>query len=216
MPKLNMAPTKSNQLALRRQLALASQGFNLLEQKREILVMGLMRLMDRVKAMQVEVEERTEKAYRALRFALVRHGYHDTRNIASTIHYDHDIRITTHVTAGVRTPAITMTQGEFTPQFSFAATDSTIDKTMAEFLELSKTMARLAEMESSVWLMARELKKTQRRVNALEHIFLPEYKETLHYISESLESKELDTFFSMKMIKKKLDRAASDQPSPEK
>ena len=207
MPRLNLAPTKSNQIALKHNLALANQGFNLLEQKREILVMGLMRLMDRVQAMQAEVEERTEKAYRSLRYALVRNGYHNTRNIASTIHYERTMHITTRVTAGVRTPVIDMTQGEFEPQFSFASSDSSIDRVMADFLELTKTLAKLAEMESSVWLMARELKKTQRRVNALEHIFLPEYKETLHFINEVLEGKELDTFFSRKMIKKRLEQA---------
>ena len=206
MAKLNIAPTKSNQIAMKHNLALATQGFNLLEQKREILVMSLMRLMDRVQAMQQEVEERTQKAYRSLKYALVRNGYHNTRNIAATIRYDHDIRISSHVTAGVRIPDITMVQDDFKPQFSFASTDSSIDRTMQDFLELAKTMAKLAEMENSVWLMARELKKTQRRVNALEHIFLPEYRETLHSINEAIEGKELETFFSMKMIKKKLEQ----------
>jgi vacuolar-type H+-ATPase subunit D/Vma8 len=44
-------------------------------------------------------------------------------------------------------------------------------------------------------------------VNALEHIFIPDYRDTLHYIAESLESKELDSFFTNKMVKKRLEAA---------
>ena len=70
-------------------------------------------------------------------------------------------------------------------------------------------------METTVLILARELKKTQRRVNALEHIFIPDYKETLHYIGESLESKELDSFFTSKMIKKRLEAAQAAKEDSE-
>ena len=78
---------------------------------------------------------------------------------------------------------------------------------MQEFLKLLEIVTRLAEVETTVMLLARELKKTQRRVNALEHIFIPDYRDTLHYIAESLESKELDSFFTNKMVKKRLEAA---------
>ena len=175
MSRLNIAPTKSSQLVLKRSLRMASEGFTLLEQKREILVMELMRLLDRVKQVQAELAVRRQKAYSTLRQALAHNGYHHLRNIADGIHYDH-----------------------------------------------LETAGKLAELETSVWLLARELKKTQRRVNALEQIFIPNYKDTLRYIAEALESKELDSFFTMKMVKKRLTKAkeeppaepAGDQPAP--
>ena len=71
----------------------------------------------------------------------------------------------------------------------------------------------MAELESSVWLLARELKKTQRHVNALEHIFIPDYKETLKYVDQVLESKELDSFFTMKVVKKRMGGKAEDGES---
>ena len=75
MSRINIAPTKSNQIRLKRDLAMASEGFSLLEQKREILVMELMRLLDRVKEVQFELEERSQKASSTLRMALSRNGY---------------------------------------------------------------------------------------------------------------------------------------------
>lgn len=206
MSRLNIAPTKSNQIALKRDLKMASQGFSLLEQKREILVMELMRLIDRVKEAQQEIEKRCSKAYATLRYALAYDGYHQMRNIASGIQYDHKFYDGFKVVAGIRIPLLETSQGEFKSQFGFAGTDSLVDQTMEDFLSLTEAASHLAELETAVWLLARELKKTQRRVNALEHIFIPDYKDTLHFIGESLEGKELDAFFTMKMVKKRLEK----------
>ncbi len=216
MSRINIAPTKSNQIRLKRDLAMASEGFSLLEQKREILVMELMRLLDRVKEVQFELEERSQKASSTLRMALSRNGYQRMKSISGGIHYDHDISVDTRVAAGVRIPTIKVEQSEFKAQFGFVGTDSLADQTMLDFLKLSETASRLAELETSVWLLARELKKTQRRVNALEHIFIPNYKETLHFVEGQLEGRELDSFFTMKMVKKRLEAANEEQYKAER
>ena len=201
--RLNIAPTKSNQLRIKRELEMASDGYQLLEQKREILVMELMRLLDQVKAVQKEMELRQQKAYATLRRALALNGYNEMHRIAEGIQYNHDIVAETRVIAGVRVPELKMSQGKFHSQFGFVGTDSQVDQTMEDFLALAETVGHLAELETAVWLLARELRKTQRRVNALDSIFLPQYRKTLHFIEESLESKELDSFFTLKMVKKK-------------
>ncbi len=207
MSRLNVAPTKSNQLGLRRDLAMATEGFALLDQKREILVIELMRLLDRVRRVQKGLHEVQERAYETLKKAITGNGYHRMRNVASGIRYDHNVRADMHVVAGIRVPTISVERGEFSSQFGFSGTDSLVDLTMRDFLELLAIIGEMAALETSVWLLARELKKTQRRVNALEQIFIPDFEDTLRYISESLEGKELESFFVMKMIKAKLEEA---------
>lgn len=202
--KLNVPPTKTNQLILKQDLAMATEGFDLLEQKREILVMELMHLLDRVKLVHQELEERRKKAYDTLKRALSFNGYYHMRNIASGIRYDHKVTSHTRVAAGIRIPTLEIEQGEFKLQYGFAGTDSLVDQTVSDFLLLLEVAGKLAELETSVWLLARELKKTQRQVNALEHVFIPDYKETLKYIEQVLESKELDSFFTMKLAKKQM------------
>ncbi len=204
MSRLNIAPTKSNQLNLKRDLEMASEGFILLEQKREILVMELMRLLNRIKTIQIELRQRRNAAYATLRKAIAQNGYHHTRNIANGIYYQHEISTNQRLTAGVRTPIIKARHGEFYSQYGFVGTDSLIDQTMMDFLKLLEIIAQVAELENSIILLARELKKAQRRVNALEHLFIPDFKDTLRYIAEVLESKDLDSFFTLKMVKKKL------------
>lgn len=201
MSRLNVAPTKSSQIVLRRDLAMASEGFTLLEQKREILVMELMRLVDRVQVVQSAVEECRERAYATLRKAIARNGYHRMRNIGVGIHYEHKVRTEARVIAGIRVPQVSVEHGQFSGQYGFVGTDSLVDQTMRDFLALLEAVGHLAELESAVWLLARELKKTQRRVNALEQIFIPDFKDTLRHIGEVLEGKDLESFFMMKMVK---------------
>lgn len=75
MPRLNIPPTKSNQLKVQRDLEMATEGFNLLDQKREILVMELMRLLDRVRRVEKKLEETRNNAYNVLKTALAKNGY---------------------------------------------------------------------------------------------------------------------------------------------
>jgi V/A-type H+/Na+-transporting ATPase subunit D len=205
--RLNVAPTKSNQLDMKRDLAMATEGFNLLEQKREILVMELMRLLDRVRDAQAKVRACREQAYGTLRQAVARNGSERLRSVAEGIRYEHRVRTRTHIVAGVRVPDIQVEHGDFHSQFGFGGTDALTDDTMAQFLELLEAVGKLAELETAAWLLARELRKTQRRVNALEQIFIPDFEDTLRYIGETLESKDLESFFVMKMIKKRKAKA---------
>lgn len=215
MGRLNVAPTKSVQLNMKRDLEMATEGYNLLEQKREILVMEMMRMLGRVQEVQKTLTEKREIAYRTLRKAIAQNGQLHLKNVATGIHYEHQVKVSSTVVAGFRTPHIVTDHAQFHSQYGFAGTDALVDATMQHFLELMEVIAGLAELETTVMLLARELKKTQRRVNALEHIFIPDYKATLHYIGESLESKELDSFFTSKMIKKRLEAAQTAKGTTE-
>ena len=205
MSIINVPPTKTKQLEMKRDLAMATEGYTLLEQKREILVMELMNLLERAKELQKTVDDCREKAYSSLRKAICTNGLHEMRSISAGIQYDHRIALKQRVSAGVRVPEFELQHVEYTPQYGFVGTDSLTDATMADFLKLLEALGKLAELESEVCLLARELKKTQRHVNALEHIFIPNYKDTLNYIGAALESKELESFLTMKKVKKNME-----------
>ena len=72
MAKLNVAPTKSNLLAMKEQLAISTNGYDLLEEKREILVRELMHLVEKVKLLEQEIDKVVAQAYPALKKLLVR------------------------------------------------------------------------------------------------------------------------------------------------
>jgi V/A-type H+-transporting ATPase subunit D len=67
-----------------------------------------------------------------------------------------------------------------------------------------ESIDRLAEIQNAVFRLAREVRKTQRRVNALEKIFIPAYVETLRFITDALEERERDEFIVMRKVKERL------------
>jgi V/A-type H+-transporting ATPase subunit D len=75
---------------------------------------------------------------------------------------------------------------------------------MSRFVELLPLLAELAELGNAVFRLSRELRKTQRRCNALSKIFIPDYHETINYITGALEERERESFIILKMIRDRL------------
>ena len=90
-------------------------------------------------------------------------------------------------------------------------TSANTDTTLRQFVELLPALAELAELQTAVLRLARELRKTQRRCNALSKIFIPSYLETITYITATLEERERESFIIFKMIR---DRIARNEEQP--
>ena len=80
-----------------------------------------------------------------------------------------------------------------------------IDNALNDFKEVLQLMGRLAELKISIMRLAREVRKTIRKVNALEKIAIPELAESVKNIQNRLEENERDMFILMKMIKRRLE-----------
>ena len=96
----------------------------------------------------------------------------------------------------IRLPAAEL---KYSPINSFAECDETV----LEFFELLKICTELAAVRTIAWRLAREVRKTQRRVNALEKMVIPAARETKAYIESVLEEKDRDAFFATKLLKRK-------------
>jgi V/A-type H+-transporting ATPase subunit D len=81
-----------------------------------------------------------------------------------------------------------------------------IDSSLSLFKDVLKLLGKLAELKISVLRLANEVKKTIRKVNALEKIAIPDFKETVHYIQGRLEENERDMFTLMKRVKENLEK----------
>ena len=91
MTKLNIAPTKSNLLAMKEQLAVSTNGYELLEEKREILVRELMHMVEQVKVLEKDIEKVTSQAYPALKRMLMMDGADQIERISHAVHYDFEM-----------------------------------------------------------------------------------------------------------------------------
>ena len=213
MPKLNVPPTKSSLLVVKRDLAFAEEGYALLEQKREILVFELMSRLQRARAVQKEVDDRMAAARGSLRAALASAGAAQMLQESLGIMGTHEIGLSEQRVMGINLPTVEVSVKPAAPEFAPGAGAVQSDDVMKLFLTALGTIGKLAEVENSVVRLARELKKTQRRVNALDKIFLPDYRETVKYITDVLEERERDGLVIMKMTKAKMEeRGESDGP----
>ena len=201
MAKLNVAPTKSNLLSIKEQLAVSEQGYELLEQKREILVMELMRKVEQVKLLEARIDTCIEKAYPSLRNMLLTVGGDRVERIAHAVDYSFDITEKPQVIGGMNFTSLDVTLPRRELFNSFLGTFPDSDEVMAHFFNLLTLLTQMASIRTIVWRLAMEVKKTQRRVNALDKMVIPQDKETVAYIESVLEERERDNVFVLKSLK---------------
>ncbi len=200
MPK-QVAPTRSNYLSIEKSLEHAERGYDLLERKRQILVMELMDRMEAARTAQKEVKEKVTEAFDALRKAAQTSGSERLLRETCGISGGYDIKMRTRSVMGVPIPDIDLESQQQELPFGLLFGGSGADEVRRKFQETLEPIARLAEVENAVLRLAREIKRTQRRVNALENTFIPDYEDTLEYIGDSLEERDREELVIMKKVK---------------
>jgi V/A-type H+-transporting ATPase subunit D len=206
MAQLNYAPTKTNLLRLRSDLKFAQQGYDLLDQKRIILIVELLALVDQTANCQSRVESALAKAYKALEEAVFDMGKLKVQYLTGAVNIATDIAVHSRRVMGVTLPVVETKFEEHRPYYSPMGTSFWIDSSLQSFKEALKLLGKLSELKISTLRLANEVKRTIRKVNALEKIAIPDLKETVHYIEGRLEENERDMFVLMKMVKENLDK----------
>ena len=210
MPKLNVAPTKSNLLGLQRQLEFAQEGYDLLEQKRQILIFELMSRLARAEEAEKRVGNGVGHAFTALREATLDIGSRALEEAAFAVNMRHEVSLSDDRLMGMGVPKISLQEDPMGVRFGVGSTSSNTDVAMSRFIDLLPSLAELAELVNAVMRLARELRRTQRRCNALSKIFIPQYRETIDYIMGSLEERERESLIILKMIRNRLEGEAGD------
>ncbi|MCI1209764.1 MAG: V-type ATP synthase subunit D [Treponema sp.] len=201
MAKLDIAPTKSNLLKMKEQLAVSQDGYDLLEQKREILVMELMRMVEKVKLLERDIEKVIQTAYPALKRMLMSVGGDRVEQIANAVQYNFTIKEKPVTIAGMGFSSIDVELPKRELFYSLLGTYADSDKVMVDFFHLLSLLTEMASIRTIVWRLATEVKKTQRRVNALDKMVIPQTKDTKIYIESVLEERERENVFALKALK---------------
>lgn len=199
----NIAPTKSNLMSAKSTLEFSKKGFELLDQKRNVLIREIMGLLDSAKDIQTRINSTFGEAYEALKMASLTMGIASVEDIANSTFENSDIEMLHKSVMGVEIPIVKYDKLEAIPSYSFYQTNTSMDVAFKKFYEIKYFIIELAEIESSVYKLAVEIKKTQKRANALENIQIPKYEEIVKYIQDALEEKDREDFFRLKVVKKK-------------
>ncbi len=188
-------------MRLREELALAREGFDVLDKKREALTTELLEAARAASTLDAEVRRRFAQAYAALELARLTLGreHLEWASLSAVPTLEVEVRME-HV-MGVSVPVVEL-QGA-PPDIPYGPGDTTVilDEAVTAFRQLLAEIPRLAERKTAVWRVARELQATQRRVNALRQLTIPQFEETIAHIEAALEEREREEAFRLKRLK---------------
>ncbi len=198
----NMAPTKANLLKAKGLLSFSNKGFDLLDKKRNVLIREMMGMIAKTDALQTEIQETYQQAYEGLRFANITLGVSTVEEIAISIPKNEDYQVLLRSVMGVEIPEVRYTEENLEVSYGFFRTNAALDTAVENFRRVRFLTYQLAELETTIYKLAMEIRKTQKRANALEKIQIPKYKAMVKKIQETLEEKEREDFFRLKKVKK--------------
>jgi V/A-type H+/Na+-transporting ATPase subunit D len=207
MPRINIPPTRSNLIRVRQDLQFAREGYEILDRKREVLTTELIRVAHEAAALQEEMWKLIAEAYRALEKAQLTMGTEHVEWAALAAHKSVDVQLKFRGIMGVPLPLIEASGGPPEMLYSLGDTSATLDEASASFHEVLSRIPDLSRLVTAVFRLANELRKTQRRVNALQHIFIPEYEETVAFIVSTLEERDREETFRLKLLKTRSEHA---------
>jgi len=209
----SIAPTRSNLMKLKDELQFSRLGYELLDQKRSILVSELLMLVDQAVDYQNKVEKALLDADKALEEAVMHMGRLRVGNLSGAIDINSSISLGKRKVMGVLLPKVdTQFSGEG-PFFSPEGTSMLSEVAISKYREALSLMGKMAELKVSIMRLSREVKKTIHKVNALEKIVIPDKMETLSYLQSRIEEAERESFVLLKAVKENMQRKNDEKRS---
>jgi V/A-type H+-transporting ATPase subunit D len=197
------SPTRMNLLSRRSQLGLALRGVDLLQKKRDALVREFFALIHETLEARRQLNAAGRKAHRALFLAKAFDGPREVEVFALGIPIISDAQAELESVWGTRVPRLEVAWPRETPASPLSVGGQTL-AAQAAFRNLSQALLWIANTESRLRRIGEEIRKTARRVNALEQAVIPGIQSEMHYIQQVLDQQEQEDIFRLKRIKGKM------------
>ena len=206
-----IAPTRSNLMRIRDELAFSRLGYELLDQKRSILVSELLTLVDQAVDYQNRVEKALGEAQKSLEDSIMHMGRLRLGNLAGAVGITSEIELGRRKVMGVQLPKVHTSVSGQGPFFSPEGTSMLSEVAIEKYRDALTLMGQMAELKVSIMRLSREVKKTIRKVNALEKLVIPDKEETMKYLEGRIEESERENFILLKSVKDRLERTQTQE-----
>ncbi len=208
MTRLNVNPTRMEMRALKSRLKTAVRGHKLLKDKSDETVRRFMEYVRLNRKLRRETEAEVTAALKAF---LLASAANSPESIAEAVEVPaREVRLKSGECniMSVYVPQIEIEEGddkELYP-YSFATVSSELDDSLKNLGKVLVKLIRLAEVEKTCNMLADEIEKTRRRVNALEYVLIPDYEETIKYITMKLDENERANTIRLMKVKSMLEK----------
>jgi len=189
-------PTKGFLMDMKRRIGFIERGTEFLKLKRDQLAKELTTSLDVLRGRRKLLMDILQEAYAAVTAAYLSLGPMEVQSQTRSIKSSLELEVLPRAVMGVRYPFVKI--GE-KPQVT-AELDITLSVASDKVYEILDDIIRLAEFETRVERIADELGKTNRKVNALENIIIPEYNQIIKFIEDKLDEESLEELVRMKLI----------------
>ena len=205
MAKTRVNPTRMELTKLKKKLSTATRGHKLLKDKRDELMRQFLDLVRENKTLREKVEKGIKNANK--NFVLAKSSMNEESINVALMAPRQEVFLETR-TKNVM--SVDIPEFEYKTKtankndiysYGFAFTSSDLDDAVTSLQEILPDMLRLAEIEKACQLMAAEIEKTRRRVNALEHVLIPEMRENIKFIKMKLDENERSTQIRLMKVK---------------
>lgn len=207
--KLNVNPTRMELLRLRRRLAVAVRGHKLLKDKLEGITREFMEIAKQYKEYRLAVDNELPDVLKLFVLAEITSSRQVTEHALQSTRQDLHLDVGSRRLMSVIIPRIDVSFGEPGGLYSFIHTSPELDGAIDSLKAFLPRLLKMAELEESVRLLSREIERTRRRVNALEHTFIPRMAETIRFITGKLD--EMERSNTSRLMKIKAIRLAQEQ-----
>jgi len=204
----NIHPTRMELLGMKKKIKTAEKGHRLLKEKRDALIMKFFEIIDKARSVRSKLIDTIGHSYENLIKAESIMGPSNVESIAESIPGISELKLKPENIIGVSIPRLESVEmggirESIGVEYSPMTTSSVLDEAANDFGEVLQQIIQLVEKEEQVRRLSGEIKKTKRRVNALEYIMIPRLKNTKKYIQMRLEEIERENFFRLKVVKRK-------------
>lgn len=202
MAKVNA--TRMSLLKLRKKIKIARRGHKLLKDKRDELMKQFLSLIHRNRELREEVERELMKVYETFMMARSLMSPEAVEEALTLPKAEMKVEISTRLIMNVTVPRLEITQRGGGFSYGFLGVPAELDESLERLQVLMPKLIQLAEMEKSLELLAAEVEKTRRRVNALEYVLLPELEKNARFIEMKLDERERSELATLMSIMEKL------------
>jgi V/A-type H+-transporting ATPase subunit D len=213
MPALDIKPTRSELLEVKRRIKLSQSGYKILKMKRDGLILEFFKILEEAKEIREKVNRDYERAMEKIAVAKAVDGVIPVKSAAFALKEHPEIQLRSKNVMGLVIPEIDANSIRSSAEkrgYGIIGTSIYIDEAAKAFEDLTATILEAAEIETTMKRLLDEIEKTKRRVNALEYKVIPELKEAQVFISLRLEEMERENTFRLKRVKQKAAAAGSE------
>ncbi len=207
--RLAVNPTRMELLRLRKRLVVAQRGHKLLKDKLDGLMQEFLEIAKEYKRFRLAVDDELPYVLKLFVLAEITSSRKITENALESTKQELQLTVRPRRLMSVVIPKIEATFGTTGGMYSFVHTSPELDQAIDSLKKFLPKLIRMAELEETVRRLSIEIEKTRRRVNALEHTFIPRMKETIKYIMSKLD--EMERSNTSRLMKIKAQRIAQEE-----